>query len=422
MTRVTWCRGNIVASPRQWIIDARGTVLLLLILQIALASRVGVFEGILGDTDVYMWLNRVLHLRETGDWFDPFLARIDPPYGHAQHWTRPFDVLLLTGAWVGSFIFGFDAALYGWAAMISPVFEILTVFALLWSVSPVFKSSHNDVLGILFVSQMSIVVAYTAGRADHQSLLCTLFVVSFGLAVRMLLNPFRFRWCYGAGLVSAMALWVSVESILGVLVTLSTLGLFWLLDGEDFARKLAHYTLSLFVGSALALLGQRGFSHLLEPELDQISIAFILLIGLICGFWVIVNYFQGRFGPLAGWRGRLTMASVGAAAVIFVMEWMIPGFFSGPGPTADELYRQTRLENIEEAKPLLSISTLYAGRWGQQFARFTYWSGIAIPGIAVLLFQLARGRKSEIRYWTYLAIGLVVFVPHLFKNLRWATT
>ena len=111
------------------------------------------------------------------------------------------------------------------------------------------------------------------------------------------------------------------------------------------------------------------------------------------------------------------MAGVGAAAVIVVMEWVIPGFFSGPGPTADELYRQTRLENIGEAKPLLSISALYAGRWGQQFARFTYWSGIAIPGIAVLLFQLARGRKPEIRFWTYLAIGLVVFVPHLFKNL-----
>ncbi len=411
---------GIVANPRQWIIDTRGTVLLVLILQLALASELGVFEGILRDTDVYMWLNRVLHLRETGDWFDPFLARINPPYGHAQHWTRPFDVLLLTGAWVGSFIFDFDAALYGWAAMISPALEILTVFALLWSVSPVFKGNHNDVLGILFVTQMGIVVAYAAGRADHQSLLSTLFVVSFGLAVRMLLNPFKLRWCYGAGLVSALALWVSVESILSVLITLSTLGLFWLLDGEDFARKLVHYTLSLFVGSALALLSQRGFSRLLEPDLDEISIAFILLIGLICSFWVIVNHIQERFGPLAGWRSRLTMAIIGAAAVIVVMEWGIPGFFSGPDPTVDELYRQTRMENIGEAKPLLSISALYAGRWSEELARFIYWSGIAIPGIAVLLFQLARGRSPEIRFWTYLAIGLVVFLPHLFKNLRWA--
>jgi len=409
-----------VACARQWIINTRGTVLLLLILQTALATKLGVFEGALGDTDVYMWLNRVSYLRETGNWFEPSLPRINPPHGHAQHWTRPFDVLLLTGAWIGSLIFDFDAALYGWAAIVSPVLEILTIFLFLWSVSPVFKSDLDDVVGILFVTQMSIMVAYAAGRADHQSLLCTLFVLSFGLAVRMLLKPFTFHWCYGAGLVSALALWVSVEAILGILVVLSTLGLFWVLDGEDFARKLLHYTLSLFIGSVLALVGQRGWSRLWEPQLDEISIAFILLIGLLCSFWIIADHFQRRTHLLAGRRGRLTMATLGAPVIIVVVEYLIPGFFSGPGATVDELYRQTRLQNIEEGKPLISISALYAGQWGQQVARFTYWSGIAIPAMAVLLFQLRRRPMLETRFWAYLAVGFAVFLPLLFKNLRWA--
>ena len=72
-----------------------------------------------------------------------------------------------------------------------------------------------------------------------------LFIVSLGFGTRLLLQPFRLRWCYGAGFVSALALWVSVESVLVILMNLLCLGLFWLFGDDDLERKLFHYSLSL---------------------------------------------------------------------------------------------------------------------------------------------------------------------------------
>jgi hypothetical protein len=72
---------------------ALGATLMILIIQTMMAVRFGIFDGFLIGTDTYSWLTRVLHLHETGNWFDATIPRIDPPHGFEQHWTRPFDGL-----------------------------------------------------------------------------------------------------------------------------------------------------------------------------------------------------------------------------------------------------------------------------------------------------------------------------------------
>jgi hypothetical protein len=391
---------------------AVGATLMILIIQTLLAAHSGIFDGYLFGTDTYSWLNRVLNLHETGSWFDARIPRIDPPYGLEQHWTRPFDVLLLTGAWLGAPLVGFKNGLHVWGVLISPLFQILALIAFFWALLPLFSNKQIDMLGIFFVCQPSIVKTFMVGRPDHQSLICLLFILSLGLGTRLLLQPFRLRWCYGAGFVSALALWVSVESVLVILMNLLCLGLFWLLGDDDLERKLFHYSLSLFLGSAVALLAQRGFTDFFQPELDQISVAFVSLFALIFAFWAAVSGVRVLSGTTMGWGRRLTLAVVGAAMVIAAMEFFYPGFFKGPA-NVDELYKRIRLQYIGEGQPAFS------GGWGRGLNIFLFRLGVAIPTIPVLVYHLHKRYKPDVRFWAYVSIGLVIFAPRALWHVRW---
>ena len=69
-----------------------------------------VLDGNLVDPDSFMRLVRVTQLHETGAWYDTSVPRINAPYGDVLHWTRPFDVLLLVGAWALTPFLGFNRA------------------------------------------------------------------------------------------------------------------------------------------------------------------------------------------------------------------------------------------------------------------------------------------------------------------------
>jgi hypothetical protein len=283
--------------------------------------------------------------------------------------------------------------------------QILGLIAFFWALLPLFSNRQIYVLGVLFAFQLVIIVSFRAGRPDHQSLIYLLFVLSLGFGTRLLLQPFRLRWCYGAGFVSALALWVSVESVFVILMNLLCLGLFWLLGDDDLERKLFHYSLSLLILSATALLAQRGFRDLLQPELDQISVAFVSLFALNLAFWAVISRARVTAGANMGWRGRLALAFVSAAMVAAGMELLYPGFFAGPEPNVDELYRQVRLQHIGEAQPL------FLGGSQPNLSRFISFLGIAIPTIPVLVYHLVKRYKPDVRFWVYVSMGLLIFVP-----------
>jgi hypothetical protein len=74
---------------------------------------------------------------------------------------------------------------------------------------------------------MGVITSFVAGRADHQSLIILLFILSLGFGIRMLISTCSRLLCYCAGLVSAFAIWVSIESLLFSLVVYLALGIFW---------------------------------------------------------------------------------------------------------------------------------------------------------------------------------------------------
>ena len=204
--------------------DSLIAIILLVVIQAMLAIKFDVISGVMGGPDVYMWLNRVLELYSHGDWSNHAFSRINPPAGYEQHWTRPYDFLLYAGAWTGSHVTDFNTSLQFWGAIISPILGIIAVFAVIWVCIPLIGSNENGIAGLLFVTQMSILASFVAGRADHQSLILLLFLLSLGIGMRMLIAPFSARTCYIAALLSGVAIWVSVESILYPLLLILTFG------------------------------------------------------------------------------------------------------------------------------------------------------------------------------------------------------
>jgi len=400
--------------------DAAGAIVLLLVLQAVLALQTGAYEGILTGPDVHMWLVRVMQLHEGGPWFDHAIHRVDPPIGYEQHWTRPFDVLLYAGAWLGSFLTEFRTALHVWSIAISPVIGILAVLAMFWAMAPLPGTGDADSLGILFITQMSVIAVFIAGRADHQSLIILFFIVSLGVGIRLLSAPFSRSLCYWGAGACALAVWVSLESLLYSLLIFLALGLFWLRGEIGFSKKLFHFSAALFILLLAFRLIEFGFARLPEPAFDQISIVHVTLIGLLSIFSAAIYAFDRTGQFQNGSMPRLGVAIGGAATIAATMAWIFPDVLSNPMRNSDELFATLFLANIAELQPVVSLSAMTSGDWWNQLAKFFLWLGIVIPGIP-LLAHLARqdSGSDRINPWIYIVICSCIYLPLSFLEIRW---
>ena len=404
-------------ASRRIFATAWPAILLLIAVQTLLAFKYGVIEGHLGDPDSYTWLNRVTHLYDTGNWFEARNPRIDPPYGHENHWSRPFDLLLLAGGWMGSTMSEFESALHGWGIVINLVLHTLALLAIFWAFQPVLRSLEMQILGLLFIAQMGILASYYVGRPDHQSLLNLLFIISLGCVLRLLKDPYLRSWAWLAGFVSALGIWVGVEFVLVVMSVLVCLGLFWLLGQKNFAQRAFDYLASLIVFASLALFLEEGMAGFLVHHLDQISFPFLLLFTLIAVFWWVMSGLEHRGLHARPWFIRLAVAGLGGGITALLMDWFVPGFFAGPDPHVDKLYWTTRIAHLSEGQPLLDSRSSVT--WGTKLTKAGFWLGIAIPSLPVLVYLLTRKRGTALRPWVLLAVCLLVFLPMVFRQIRW---
>ena len=195
-------------------------VLLFLLLAVQLClllnGTIPVFQGELSDPDSYMRMNRVVHLYETGNWYDSTYPRSNAPYGEVLHWTRPLDAILLTGALLAQPLGSFRSALHGWGILVSPILHVLALLAIIWLGRPFFDRDRLVLLGGLFVFQPAVTPFFLAGVVDHHGLLLLCFVLLLGCTVRLLTQPFSPQMAYLTGVIGAFALWISPESLVGI--------------------------------------------------------------------------------------------------------------------------------------------------------------------------------------------------------------
>ncbi len=380
-----------------------------------------VAHRVLRDTDSYMWLNRATEIRRTGDWLEHTYYRTNPPVGHEQHWTRPTDGLLLAGGRALEGLIGFDQGLYVWSLLLTPLLHLATLFTLLWAALPLLRdgASRNRGLGMLvlvFLSQLAIYQVFLLGRPDHHAILALLFSAFIGFWLRVLLDDDqRARNSVCLGLVAALAIWVSIESLLFVVMGMLGLGLAWLVGVHGIHRKSAIFGASLLLGSVLALLAERGFEGFAQRATDTLSLSHIYLLAGVSAFWTWIWAVE-RGMPAITRRQRLAVGVAGVAVVLLVVAIGAPELMRSPLADVDELYRVHRLNRIRELQPLWEIGDTPMRRT----AGILLFAGIAFPAVGYTAYRTVRSRGVlDGIIWLVWFLGLVAYLLLAFRQRRW---
>ncbi|MHA1536034.1 MAG: hypothetical protein ACTSUD_00630 [Alphaproteobacteria bacterium] len=365
--------------------------------------------GLFGP-DSYMRVNRVLHLLGDGAWYSSIYPRSNAPFGEVLHWTRAFDTLLLALGGLAAPFVGFKPAIFWSGAVVSPLLQIATLFAFLWAMRPVLDPRSRFYLGLLFLLQPAVLVNFIAGRVDHHSLILLLFVLSMGLGVRLLIRPYRFSTCIGAGAVAALALWVSVEALAAIFLTLLALGAFWVFAREDFARKAIVFSLAMLAGAAIAMMLERPLGQMLAVEFDRISVVSMALLAINAALWGVI--FAADRRAMSKARARLVLLSLGALAAAAVLWLALPKIFLGPMVDMHPGIKAIWFDYIKEAKPILSLEHFSPGR-------VVFWLGLVLPAMPFLGWLALRdGEPARRRVMIYLFMGAALFLPIALSQLR----
>ncbi|MCL5282086.1 MAG: hypothetical protein M1376_19520 [Planctomycetes bacterium] len=373
-----------------------------------LSGRGPIKTGELGDSDCYMHLLRASDLYRTGQWYDPVIGRSNPPYGDRLHWTRPFDILLLVGAVPGSLVTSFDAALFWWGVVVSPILLVASFLAIRWAVHPLLGDDGSSIIGFLFAVQSAVMSIFQAGRPDHHSLLVFLFLLMVGFALRLIERPSAATICYAAGALSALSMWVSVESLVAVGMTLGLLGIMWVLRGSDFSGTAFHYSASLFTLTGAALAIERPWRDLPTVELDRLSIAYVGIFGILAALWFAIGVLTAHTRLLQRRNVRL-LTALTAVAVPVVATWLFfPSLFRGPlGDVSPEMAEKC-LAYIQEMRPLLNSDVRL--KWGIPLLGY---------GLAYALFFLIDGEHRRDPRWVSLWAATVLFAALSLVQVRW---
>jgi hypothetical protein len=432
-------------SPLGWLILLPLGCLVLGQLLLATTGVIPVLEGILVDPDGYMRLNRVLALHEGGAWFDPRYARINPPEGHVQHWTRPLDALLLGGAWLLEPVLGFRQGLHLWGVLFSPVCLALSILALAWAIEPVLDRDARLFACLAYLMQPTVLAYSSVGRPDHHALLLLLFVTLLGLTFRLLIDPLDRRSARLAGAVAGLSLWISLEALTFVGCSMAVLGLYWLLGDGGLGRQNRDYLATLTAALGLALLVERG-PELFAIENDRLSLLHVALFGLITLFWLLAArvgppdriwservarlavhhrqpfaHYEPPSPPMPGIAGRAVVAGAALLSIGLAMLILFPELARGPLGEVDPLYDELRLQRIVEIQPLVSLERLAAGRLGEIANRVIQVIGIALVAVPFLVALVRRPTLPGHRVWVAVALALAIFLPLAAYQVRWSS-
>lgn len=371
-------------------------------------------EGRFMDTDSYMRLVRVTRLYQSGAWFDGGIPRGNAPYGMALHWTRPFDVLLLAGALPLAPLIGFDRALSATATWISPLLHLGALLALFWAVAPLLGAWRRLLAVAALFVQIGVPAYALAGRADHHMLILLVFIVAFGLTLRVLLRPSDARFALAAGAVLGVGLWISVEFLVLLVATFAALGASWVLRAGERASGNLWHALGLAAALALAIVLEHPPSLYLADIYDRISIVHLLAALLAFGFWGLVLFLEGRGGALRSPWGRLALAAAGAVVAGGLLFVAYPKFFGGPTVDVDPRLDANVLASIKELRPLLPHDTA-------SFGRFLLYLGPALVAVPFLAALLLRDRRPVLwDAWLYVALCTGLYLPLALAMLRFA--
>lgn len=382
---------------------------LLIIATVVIGMAGGLLEGRLLDTDAYSWSARVLDLRADGEWFDDTLDRVDPPDGHTQHWSRPFDLLLLGGAVLGAPLLGFERALLWWAIVVPVALGLATLLAIWHGFRDLLDDAGRTALAFVVGLQPMLAWGFAAGRADHQALLSLALVVTVAAMRRVVGAQGTSNQALATGALAALGLWVGMEFLIAIAGVTLAVSLQWIHRRDHSLDRLMRFALGLALGGTAALLVERGPGALRAVELDELSLVYIgaaVLLALGCKAVQVVGQATNLLERGAAWRAIVLTSTGALTGAILLLAF--PQLTGGPLGGVDPLYRSVRLAQLPELQSL--------GSGG--LARVVL--ALNLAPLALLGSLDAHRRRTLIdRGWHLLAVPALLYLPLAITQVRW---
>jgi len=350
------------------------------------------------DSDSYLRLLRVRDWLDSG-WYDTRVARADWPAGMSSSWTRPLDLLIVTlHAPLRLAGLQRDPALMAAGALVSPLLHLALLLLLPWAFAPVLEDEARSLLPLAVLAQPAVFTHSMVGRADHHGLIALAIVLTAAGTVRALIEPGRGAAAWWAGIATGFGLWVSTEFLLAIVLVHAALGLVWLRRGGEFAGAGIRLAGGMLAAAVLALVLERPLSEWRSLEFDRLSVAHVGMAAIATAAWRALSW-SAAITPAR----RLAAAAVAGALAVLAMAVVAPGFFGGPVGALDQRAIRLQDSGVTELQPLLEPGRLLA------------YLG---PALFALPYALWRARRDDA--WSFVALGLVLFLPLAVRHVRFA--
>lgn len=360
------------------------------------------------DADCYMRLVRVEQLFNTGDWYDAVIQRSNWPYGETLHWSRMLDLILILGAYLGTFFVDFNTSLFWWGMFVSPLLHILCLVSLIWAAGAKFNGDARVRLGFLFIGQMGIWVHCYIGRPDHHSLLLCLFFLLFGCCMRMVDQRYDRRYNVYAGLLAATGMWVSVEAIAAVFMMLGLLVILWINKVDNIVAKGQDFSLTLLLCSAIYIVAEFPPTRVWEVFYDKLSLVHVAIFFLSALFWLHMRWVTYRSSGQ-----RLGIVVIFSCIAGVILQQYFPQLFMGPYATIDPRIIPIWLSTVQEIQPLLDFSQRGVGKMILYLTPVT----ICLP---YMLYKGIYKRQTFTAEWLVYGVGMGIYIPLALYQVRWA--
>ena len=389
-----------VAAPGLLLAAALATAVLII-------ANPQVMRGDLIDTDSYMHVVRLRSFVADWDWHGGFFPRDNAPFGLVLYWTKAYDLLFLAVAAPLAPFVGWESAVTWVAPAVGPLTVVALILSGIWAVAPICDPAERRLVGIMLALAPMMLVYGAIGNADYHVAVVASCLVFLGFALRAAMGGSP-RQGLSAGLAAALALWLSVECILGLLLGIALMGLAWVREGRRLRAANLAFATAFALSMAATLAFDPPYGGWLRAEAGRISILYVtfaFLVGLLCAATALAPQ-----DPRA-WRTRLAVASAGAALSAICLVALFPGALAPEHAVFgadDELRFWNEVGEMQPAFRHPATGVMLIG-------------GPAL-GLAVAIALAWQKRRSAAGLaWAMFAMMLVILIAAGLRHLRFVT-
>ena len=393
---------------------------------IGLHSFPSVLKGSLVNPDTYMRLDRLRDILAQHAPVD-VVGRDAGGAGTVLHWSHLIDSMILLLAAPLSPVIGEDRALHAAALAFGPISIGLLVLAVVWALAPFTHRRWRWLAPLLAGISPAIVGFAVPGEVHHHIPVAAASVMTAGWALRSPLLGAPAGRVMGGW--TAVAIWLTPESMPFTLAAYGGLGLFWLTHPENplsgAALRWSGATFLFVIAAALAV--DPPFAGYLSPQIERVSVVYLGLAAVL----YLVSWTASRLDRQHLPQGRRSIIAILTAGVGFGLWFTaFPAVLAGPagllnkqdgriffGAISDMLPIRsppavgaflmdgaiatiaTAFFAIRERSPVWAFAALCAtltvllGAWHRRFATYPEVVAVAMLPVVLSAFDLSLERR-----------------------------